>query len=261
MAACESVTDAVLNEMVLQRKEKDDHQKALDKTKAAKAELKKSVLEGDEQSGSSKKQTCIAAMEKKMQSDLDQQWSRFVFHPAVPFHPTEDAELDDFFIMYECYIVARLRNWGTPDRKKIGKALDTEYETLRTQVFKEYFANDDYTTMASDGWSNVRSRPMLNYTVARTKGTIFMHAKYPKLVKKDAEYVAQKLVEAKQIYEILNVGSQLTTIVQDNASVMSAANLVLDSKNKEGMGYLQKDWLCPAFLVFVVQGHAEDWSH
>ena len=240
VAACKSVPDAVFNEMLLQRKEKDDQQKALDKTKAAKAELKKRVLEGAEQSGGSKKQTSIAAMETKMRSDLDQQWSRFVFHAGVPFHLTEDPELDEFFIMYERFIVAGLRNWGTPDRKKIGKALDTEYETLKTQVFKEYFANDDYTTMARDGWSNVRSQPVLNYTITGRKGTVFMHAEYPKLVKKDAEYVAQKLVEAKQIYESLNVGSQLTTIVQDNASVMSAANVVLDDKQKEEMGYLTK---------------------
>ena len=57
-------------------------------------------------------------------------------------------------------------------------------------MFKEYFANDDYTTMASDGWSNVRSQPVLNYTITGRKGTVFMHAHYPKLVKKDAEYVA-----------------------------------------------------------------------
>ena len=105
-----------------------------------------------------------------------------MFHAGVPFHPTEDPELDEFFVIYERFIVAWLRNSGTPDRKKIGKALDTEYETLKTQVFKEYFANN----------------------------------------------------------ESLNVGSQLTTMVQDNASVMSAANVVLDSKNKEEMRYLTK---------------------
>ena len=55
MAACKSVPDVVFNEMVFQRKENDDQQKALDKTKAAKAVLKKRVLEGAEQSGSSKK--------------------------------------------------------------------------------------------------------------------------------------------------------------------------------------------------------------
>ena len=99
-------------------------------------------------------------------------------------------------------------------------------------MFKEYFANN--------GWSNVRSQLVLNYTITGRKGTVFMHAEYPKLVKKDAEYVAQKLVEAKQIYESLNVGSQRTTIVQDNTSVMSAANVVLHSKNKEEMGYLTK---------------------
>ena len=140
--------------------------------------------------------------------------------------------------MYEGYIVAGLSNRGSADRRKIGKSLDTEYETLNTQVFKEYFANDDYPTMASDGSLNVRSRPVLNYTITGRKGTIFMQAEYPKLVTKDAEYVAQKLMEAKQIYESFNVGSQLTTIVQDNASVMSAANVVLHSKNKGEMANL-----------------------
>ena len=67
---------------------------------------------------------------------------------------------------------------------------------------------------------------MLNYTITARKGTVFMHAEYPKLVKKDAEYVAQKLVEAKQIHQSLNIGSQLAKIVQDNASVMSAATVV-----------------------------------
>ena len=142
--------------------------------------------------------------------------------------------------MYECWIVVGLLNWGTPDRKKEGKALDTEYETVKTHVFKEYFANDDYTTIASHGWWNVRSQPVLNYTITARKDTVFLHAEYPKLMKKDAEYVAQKLVEAKQIHESLNVGSQLTTIGQDSASVMSAANVVLDSKNKEQMGYLTR---------------------
>ena len=179
-------------------------------------------------------------METKKTSDLDEQWSRFVFHAGGPFHITEHSELDEFLIMYERYIVAGLQNWGTCDRKEIRKSLDTQYETLKTQVFKEFFAKDDYETMASDGWSNVRFQPVLNYTITGRKGTAFMHAEYPKLVKKDAEYVAQRLVEAKKIYESLNVGSQLTTKVQDNASVMSAANVVLDSKNKEEMGYLTK---------------------
>ena len=134
-----------------------------------------------------------------MQSDLDQQWSRFVFHAGVPFHLTEDLDLDEFFIMYERYIVTELQNWGTPDCKKIGQLLDTEYETLKTQVFKEYFANDDYTTMASDRWSNVRSQRVLNYTITGRKDNVFIHAEYLELVKKDAGYVVQKVVEAKQI--------------------------------------------------------------
>ena len=108
MAACRSVPEAVFNEMVLQRKEKDDHQKALDKTKAAKAELKKRVLEGAEQSANSKRQTSIAAIETKMRSDLDQQWSRFVFHAGVPFHITEDPELDEFRIMYATNVTSSL---------------------------------------------------------------------------------------------------------------------------------------------------------
>ena len=107
--------------MVLQRKEKDDPQKALDKTKAAKADLNKRVPEDAEQSGSSKRQASIAAMETKMWSDLDQQWSRFMFYAGVPFQITEHPESDEFLIMYEHYIVPGLGNWGTPDRKKIGK--------------------------------------------------------------------------------------------------------------------------------------------
>ena len=47
-------------------------------------------------------------------------------------------------------------------------------------------------------------------------------------------------MEAKQIYESRNVGTHLTTIVQDNASVLSAANVVLDSKSKEEMGNLTR---------------------
>ena len=55
MAACKSIPEAGFTEMVLQRKEKDDQENALDSTKAAKAELKRRVLERTEQSGSSKK--------------------------------------------------------------------------------------------------------------------------------------------------------------------------------------------------------------
>ena len=44
VAACKSVPEAVFNKMLLQRKENDEHGKALDETKAAKAELKKRVL-------------------------------------------------------------------------------------------------------------------------------------------------------------------------------------------------------------------------
>ena len=142
--------------------------------------------------------------------------------------------------MYERCFVGGLRNWGTADRKKIGKQLHTQYETLKTQVSKETFAIIDYTTMPSDGWSNIRSQPVLNYIITGRKGTVLMHVEYLKLVKTDAEYVAQKLVEAKKNYESLNVGSHLTTIVQDNASVMCAANAVMDSKNEEEMGYLTK---------------------
>ena len=48
MAACKSFPGAVFNEMLLQRKETADHQKALDKNKGAQHELKKRVLENAE---------------------------------------------------------------------------------------------------------------------------------------------------------------------------------------------------------------------
>ena len=81
---------------------------------------------------------------------------------------------------------------------------------------------------------------MLSYTITGRKGTLFMHAEYPNLVEKDAKYVVEKLAEAKKIYDSLNVGSQLTTIVQDKTSVMCATSVVLDCRNKEEMNYLTK---------------------
>ena len=72
MAACKSVPEGIFNEMVLQRKEKDDQQKALVKSKAANAELRNTVLDGAEQSANSKIPTSIAATETKKRSDLDE---------------------------------------------------------------------------------------------------------------------------------------------------------------------------------------------
>ena len=58
-----------------------------------------------------------------MRSGPDQQWSRFVLHARVPFHITEDPELDEFLIMYEHYIVAGLEMGALLIARKLGSRL------------------------------------------------------------------------------------------------------------------------------------------
>ena len=156
--ACPSVPERVFEEISLQRREKEDRKKSLQAAEDAKAHLKKRAQEAEADRSQSKKLTCILEVEKKMRTDLEEQWGRFVFQAAIPFRIDEHPELDDFLIMYERYILAGLRNSGTPDRRNIGdKLLDNQYARLEPQVLKQCLERDDYKPMGTDGWSNVRS--------------------------------------------------------------------------------------------------------
>ena len=164
-----------------------------------------------------------------------------MFHAGLPFHLSDDPDLDAFLIMYEQYIVPGLWNWCIPDPNKIAqRMMDTKYDSLMSQVFTNCFTNADYKTVGSDAWSNVRSDFVLKSTTTCGKGTVMLNAEYSKMLNKDANYVARKLAEAKKGYESLNVDPQRATIVYDNASTMGAANNVLHSKYNQEMDYPQK---------------------
>ena len=112
------------------------------------------------------KQSRAATAKKSNKKHLDLAVARFFFENAIPFNV---ASSSSFSNMIEESMAFRLQNsvesYKTPNRKKLsGQLLDDVYESIQESVLPVLAAAVKYgSTVASDGWSDVNRRLILNF--------------------------------------------------------------------------------------------------
>ncbi len=81
-------------------------------------------------------------------------------------------------------------------------------------------------TITSDGWFDVRRRPLLNLLVVSLKGEMFLKAVDTGGETKDAAYITRQLIDC-----IREVGvNSVIQVVTDNASVCKAAGRLVEQE-------------------------------
>jgi hypothetical protein len=91
--------------------------------------------------------------------------------------------------------------------------------------FQEYFQLTG-ATITSDGWSDVRKRPLLNLLVVSPKGEMFLKAVDTGGETKDAVYIAEQLIDC-----IREVGADnVIQVVTDSAAICKAASKLVEQE-------------------------------
>jgi hypothetical protein len=124
------------------------------------------------------KQSPAATAKKSNNKHLDLAVARFFFENAIPFNVASSSSFSNMIVESMAF---RLQNsvesYKTPNRKKLsGQLLDDVYTSIQESVLPVLAAAAKYgSSIASDGWSDVHRRPILNFmnlTVASSKRLI-----------------------------------------------------------------------------------------
>jgi hypothetical protein len=146
-----------------------------------------------------KQSSLHASFRKQDRSAVDQLWGRACFGNGLPFRLANDPYFKDAVkgtaAFGESYT-------APPSADKLRTSpLQKERELLQTglDAYKEQVSFSG-ATITSDGWSDVRRRPLLNLLVVSPKGELFLKAVDTCGEVKDATFIAARLTEA--IHEV-----------------------------------------------------------
>jgi hypothetical protein len=189
VAKCPSTPQAVIDELTALEKAKVDSQKKKRSLEALDALTKES-------SGSSQKrqvsiQSSVSGMNKE---GVDEAWALALYANGVPFNFVRSPYFKEalkktgaFGSSYGGPSYNALRE-GSLDKAK--QKIEKEMEPLVESLEKSG------CTIASDGWTNTQSRPLLNLLMVCPRGEVFLRAVNTEGATKDAPYTAAVICEA-----------------------------------------------------------------
>lgn len=172
-----------------------------------------------------KKQSSIkAAFSKQDCSKVDQLWGRAFFGNGIPFRFADDP--------YFKAAVAATASFGEsypgpPSADRLRNTILQREKQLCREGLASFQESLQLTgaTAISDGWSDVRRRPLLNLLVVSPKGEMFLKAVTGGETK-DAAYIAARLIAA-----IRDVGAEnVIQVVTDSAAVCKAAGRLVEKE-------------------------------
>ena len=158
------------------------------------------------------------------QSKIKEALAQWIFSSGQPFSVTESAEFEDF-------IKAVRPGLKLPKRKEISnELLDKQYNTMQRKQKDFIQSYNNKFTLISDGWTNQRGEPIINYTLVSADGHSFFHSSDPSGEEcHTASYLAEKLEEV-----IEDVGrDKIVAICTDSAANMKAALNILQKSYPE----------------------------
>ena len=81
-------------------------------------------------------------------------------------------------------------------------------------------------TIVSDGWTDMRRRPLINIIATSPKGAMFIKAEDCSGEVKDAQFIADVIIKA-----IEQIGpNKVVQVITDNAPVCKAARLIIEGR-------------------------------
>lgn len=170
-----------------------------------------------------KQSSLHASFRKQDRSAVDQLWGRAFFGNGLPFRFANDPYFKDAVKATAAFGESYT---APPSADKLRTTiLQQERELKGLEAYKEQVSFSG-ATITSDGWSDVRRRPLLNLLVVSPKGELYLKAVDTCGEVKDATFIAARLAEA-----IHEVGAEnVVQVVMDSAAVCKAAGRLIEEQ-------------------------------
>lgn len=204
---CEKVPEAVIEEMKQLAKAKNDEKTAKRKREA----LEKATCSKVSKMQGGSQQSLPAMLNNKQ--TVDEAVARFFYSVGVPFSVASKKHFKEAMTA-----VSKFGPGYTPP---------SEF-SLRTSLLKKELKNIECevqsvvlndvavtgATLVSDGWSNVRNKPLINYILVCPKGEVFLDSTDTSGEEKSSQYIADEIIK-----RITTAGpSNVIQVITDSAA-------------------------------------------
>jgi hypothetical protein len=153
---------------------------------------------------------------------LDKKWANFFYEANIPFNVAKHpAFVDAVEATSKSKVVYKPPPYNAI-RTKLMKAAKDEVATMVNEKTKGSIHKYG-VTICSDGWDNVTNRPLINVMLACTSGEVFLGSVDTTGERKDANYVANCMINYIEAVGAENV----VQVCTDNAANMIAAGELL----------------------------------
>jgi hypothetical protein len=160
--------------------------------------------------------------QKSGSKDVDAMIASFFYENGIAFNVADSSSFQN--MIDECMKFSKqnpFQSYKTPSRKKLsGELLDKAYESTEQLIAPHLAAAKKFgVTIASDGWSDPRRRPILNFMASTRGASIFLKSvdctdHMAEGGKKDAAYIGSNLISV-----IKDFGAQdVVQVIQDGAN-------------------------------------------
>ena len=179
-------------------------------------------------SPSSSKQSNLGPLEKSFNNDArslaDEAIGRCIYANGLPFNLVRSP----YWLWMIKAVNDAPKGYIAPGYEKIRTTLLIG-EKLRLEGELTPICNSwriSGVSIISDGWKDQRNRPLINVIAQSPKGAMFLKAVDCEGQQKDAQFIADILIEAIESVGVENV----VQVITDNATVCRAAGLIVEGK-------------------------------
>eukprot|EP01018_Ginkgo_biloba_P020701 Gb_30291 [translate_table: standard] len=156
--------------------------------------------------------------------DVDSRVARCIYACGISFNVVRSSYWQDMVRA----INDGPKGYKTSSFEKVQTTLLTKEKSLMKQSTEPIRTSWRTTSVSivSDGWTNARSKPLINVIVVYPKGSMFLNAVDWNGELKDATFIASILINA-----IESVGpSNVVQVITDNTRVCKAAGLLVEAR-------------------------------
>ncbi len=175
--------------------------------------------------GPTKKQSTLkAAFGKQDKSKVDALWGRAFYGNGLSFRLINDLH-------FKAAVEATAdfaENYKLPSLVSLRTTLLDKEKVLVAAKLKSFMAlaRSSKATITSNGWSDIRNRPLLNLLMVTPKGEKFLESVDTSGDTKDVDFIAQVVGKA-----IEDVGAEIVVqVCMDNATICKAAGRKLEAR-------------------------------
>ena len=204
---CEKVPELVVEEM-----QKLVNEKCESKVLKRKMTLLDNATKPTASKVSAGTQQCLPAMFNNKKA-VDESVARAFYSTGIPF-----AVASNYYFKQALADVAKFGPGYTPPSEFTLRTslLNDEVKKVWNEISSSILGELDLTgsTLVSDGWSNIKSKPLINYILVCTKGEVFLDSTDTSGEDKSSDFIAKEIIR-----QIVAVGPEkVIQVVTDSAS-------------------------------------------